>query len=115
MMAYDVYEHFAYENRALPLELSMGWALQLATETARIDEAAQNGPVRLSLRAICCRIQKGHCVRLSLAGSCFPAYSINPGTRGDAGETKLIDQRIITLFVASGTDFPSRLLLPRFD
>lgn len=35
MIAYDVYEHFAYEGGALRLELVMAWAVQLAAETAR--------------------------------------------------------------------------------
>jgi putative CocE/NonD family hydrolase len=35
MVGYDLYADWAYENGALPLQIGLGWALQLATETAR--------------------------------------------------------------------------------
>jgi hypothetical protein len=42
MAGYDLYADKAYENRALLLQAGLGWALQLAAETARLkgDEAA---------------------------------------------------------------------------
>lgn len=42
MVGYDLYHDWAYENGALRLQAGLGWAIQLATETARIkkDEAA---------------------------------------------------------------------------
>ncbi len=35
MVGYDLYADWAYENGALPLQIGLGWALQLAAETAR--------------------------------------------------------------------------------
>ncbi|MBE9137737.1 CocE/NonD family hydrolase [Nodosilinea sp. LEGE 07088] len=35
MVGYDLYSDWAYENGALPLQIGLGWALQLAAETAR--------------------------------------------------------------------------------
>ncbi|MGB6015345.1 MAG: CocE/NonD family hydrolase, partial [Nodosilinea sp.] len=42
MVGYDLYADWAYENGALPLQVGLGWAIQLAAETARLkrDEAA---------------------------------------------------------------------------
>ncbi|MFQ4139919.1 CocE/NonD family hydrolase [Nodosilinea sp. PGN35] len=36
MVGYDLYADWAYENGALPLQIGLGWALQLAAETARL-------------------------------------------------------------------------------
>lgn len=38
MVGYDIYADWAYENGALPLQVGLGWALQLAAETARIRQ-----------------------------------------------------------------------------
>ncbi len=42
MIAYDLYTDWAYENGAFCLQANLGWAIQLAAETARLrgDEAA---------------------------------------------------------------------------
>ncbi|MEO0456775.1 MAG: CocE/NonD family hydrolase [Cyanobacteria bacterium P01_A01_bin.114] len=42
MVGYDLYHDWAYENGALRLQAGLGWAIQLAAETARLkqDEAA---------------------------------------------------------------------------
>ncbi|MBD2005513.1 MULTISPECIES: CocE/NonD family hydrolase [Cyanophyceae] len=42
MIGYDLYTDWAYENRAFCLQANLGWAIQLATETARLlgDEKA---------------------------------------------------------------------------
>ncbi|HEY9877010.1 MAG TPA: CocE/NonD family hydrolase [Leptolyngbyaceae cyanobacterium] len=42
MVGYDLYADWAYENGALLLQAGLGWAIQLAAETARLkgDEAA---------------------------------------------------------------------------
>ncbi len=89
-----------------------GRAFTLTQSHARIEEGDRTGPLRLSLRAICCRIPCGRRLRLSLAGACFPAYAVNPGTGAQPGDAALIDQRVITLFVATGGKTPSRLILP---
>ncbi len=38
MLAYDVYRDWAYENGALCLQANLSWALQLAAETARLQQ-----------------------------------------------------------------------------
>ncbi|MEM7066835.1 MAG: CocE/NonD family hydrolase [Cyanobacteria bacterium P01_B01_bin.77] len=44
MVGYDLYHDWAYENGALRLQAGLGWAIQLAAETARLkgDETAFN-------------------------------------------------------------------------
>lgn len=78
----------------------------------RVRDGDATGPVTLSLRATCCRIAAGERLRLSIAGACFPACDVNPGTGASTGEARLIDQRITTLFVETGAETPSRLILP---
>jgi uncharacterized protein len=68
--------------------------------------------VKISLQSTCIRIAQGNCLRLSLSAACFPAYPINPGTGIFPGKSKLIDAKIITISVASGGDYNSRLLIP---
>ncbi len=41
MVGYDLYADWAYENGALPLQIGLGWALQLAAETARLKGDAE--------------------------------------------------------------------------
>lgn len=55
MIAYDLYQDWAYENNAFCLQINLAWAIQLATETARLkgderayhslDQAARNLPL----------------------------------------------------------------------
>lgn len=77
----------------------------------RVRPGEDTAPLRLSLRATCCRIAAGDRLRLSLAGACFPACDVNPGTGALPGEARLVDQRIITIVVESGVQSPSRLVL----
>ncbi|WP_233743595.1 CocE/NonD family hydrolase [Leptodesmis sichuanensis] len=37
MIGYDLYQDWAYENRAFCLQANLGWAIQLAAETARLQ------------------------------------------------------------------------------
>ncbi len=64
-------------------------------------------PVKISLQATCIKLAKGNALRLSLSGDCFPAYAMNGGTGKPAGETRLIDGKIITITVNCGGNFPS--------
>lgn len=41
MVAYNLYQDWAYENGAFCLQANLGWALQLATETARLKGDAE--------------------------------------------------------------------------
>lgn len=38
MVGYDLYQDWAYENGALRLQAGLGWAIQLAAETARLND-----------------------------------------------------------------------------
>ncbi|PSR13086.1 S15 family X-Pro dipeptidyl-peptidase [filamentous cyanobacterium CCP3] len=38
MVGYDLYADWAYENSALPLQIGLGWAIQIAAETARLKQ-----------------------------------------------------------------------------
>ncbi len=40
MVGYDLYQDWAYENGALRLQAGLGWAIQLAAETARLNDDA---------------------------------------------------------------------------
>lgn len=75
----------------------------------RVD--AEELPVKISLQATCMKIAKGNAIRLSLSAACFPAYAVNGGTGIAAGEMRLIDAKIITITVSSGSSFPSELKL----
>ncbi len=50
MIAYDLYSDWAYENKAFCLQANLGWAIQLAAETARLqgDEKAYQQLYRAS-------------------------------------------------------------------
>jgi putative CocE/NonD family hydrolase len=92
-----------------------GRVLTISQAHARIDAGTATAPLRLSLRATCARIPRGHALRLSLAGASFPAYAPNPGSGAPAGDARAIDARIITITVSSGGAAPSRLLLTEVD
>lgn len=78
----------------------------------RVNPGKNTNPLAIKLQPTCIRIAEGNALRLSLSAACFPAYPVNPGTGEAAGETNLMDARIITLTVSCGTDFPSQVLLP---
>ncbi|MGP1371540.1 MAG: CocE/NonD family hydrolase [Almyronema sp.] len=66
----------------------------------------------VSLQPTCFRIAAGHALRLSLSGACFPAYAVNAGTGKTAGESRLIESRIVTLAIATGEQYPTVVKLP---
>jgi uncharacterized protein len=56
-------------------------------------------------------LAKGHRLRLSLSGACFPAYTVNPGN-GESPETsRAIEAQPITLSLFGDRSRPSRLHL----
>ncbi len=67
----------------------------------RVDATVTTNPLHLPLRPICARIPQGHALRLSVTGSCFPAFPVNPGTGSLAGEATLIEAEIITIQIHS--------------
>ncbi len=70
---------------------------------------------RIPLQSTCTRIPKGSAIRLSLSGSCFPAYPVNAGTGAQPGAASAIDFQIITIVVHTGEAHPSKLYLPILD
>jgi len=86
--------------------LTQGYARALAADT---------GPLRLSLRAICATIAPGSRLRLSLAGASFPAHPVNPGSGTPPAAARMEDARVITLSIAHGGTTPSCLHLPWTD
>lgn len=77
----------------------------------RIDNGEY--PVRFALQAIAVCISRGHRLRLSLSGSCFPAYPVNSGTGQHPRVARAIDAQIITLSIQSGLETPSLVRIPR--
>ena len=83
--------------------------------TAEVDdELPQAGihRVHLHLQPTCFVIPTGHSLRLSLAAACFPAYAVNSGSGRPAGQSRRLEQRIITLQILHGPDHPSKIELP---
>ena len=86
-----------------------GRAFNLTQGYLRIDTP---GAVRIEMRALCATLPAGDAIRLTLAAASFPAHPVNPGTGAPPAEARVIDNRIITLVVASGGEAPTRLDLP---
>ncbi|MBP2301395.1 CocE/NonD family hydrolase [Azospirillum picis] len=88
-----------------------GQVLALTQGHARVEPGDPTRPLTIGMRAACATLAPGSALRLSLAGSCFPAYPVNPGTGAEPGETRRVDALPITLLIHSGPDRPSRLRL----
>jgi uncharacterized protein len=88
-----------------------GRAFNLTQGHCRVENQ-NNMPVRIGMRALCATLQLGDSLRLSLAGANFPAFAVNPGTGAAPADARLIDNRVISLFVASGGVMPSCIQLP---
>lgn len=99
-------------NAVLSVLRPDGRVLPLTHGHARVEPGDPTRPLTISLRAVCATLAPGSALRLSLAGACFPAYPINPGTGAEPGETRRVDEQPITLLIHSGPDRPSRLRLP---
>ncbi|MGE5146284.1 MAG: CocE/NonD family hydrolase, partial [Candidatus Eiseniibacteriota bacterium] len=87
-----------------------GRVLNLTEGYARVGAAA--APLKLAMRATCARIAAGSALRLSVAAGSFPAHPVNAGDGLPPVESRLIDQRLITVILSHGGSTPSRLLLP---
>jgi putative CocE/NonD family hydrolase len=88
-----------------------GRAFNLTQGHRRVDAPASD-VVRVGMRALCATLSVGDALRLSLAGASFPAFAVNPGTGIAPADARLIDNRIVTLFLGSGGPTPTRLDLP---
>ncbi len=68
--------------------------------------------VEICLQPTCMCLKQGHSLRLSLSAACFPAYPVNPGTGTLPGNSRLIEQQIISVSLWNGGDRPSQICLP---
>jgi putative CocE/NonD family hydrolase len=87
-----------------------GRAFNLTQGHRRIENGRK--PVRIAMRALCATLPAGDSLRLSLAGTNFPAFAVNPGTGAAPAEARQMDNRIIRLCVCGGGGKPSHLDLP---
>ncbi len=78
----------------------------------RVNPGEDSEQLLISLQSTCVMVARGNALRLSLSAACFPAYAVNAGTGLSAGESRLMEARIITLTVSCGGDCPSQILLP---
>ncbi|HEY9617934.1 MAG TPA: CocE/NonD family hydrolase [Microcoleaceae cyanobacterium] len=76
------------------------------------EQTASPRTIFIPLQPTCICIHPGQAIRLSISAACFPAYPVNPGTGQLVGETRLIDQQIITITIQTNSDRSSHLLLP---
>ena len=88
-----------------------GRAYNLTQGHKRIDDH-KGGEVRIPMRATFASLEPGDRLRLSIAGTSYPAFAVNPGTGAPPAEARQIDRRVITIAVTSGGDAPTRLELP---
>ncbi|MBW4462603.1 MAG: CocE/NonD family hydrolase [Nodosilinea sp. WJT8-NPBG4] len=90
--------------------------INLAQGQCRVNNADVANPdpkrVTLSLQPTACTLAPGHCLRLSVAASCFPAYAVNSGTGARPGDCAQIDHQIVTVTLAHGPVYPSCVKLP---
>jgi len=93
-------------SRVLPdgtaIQLAQGY--RLIKVGAKLDQA-----IEIPMRATCATIKPGDRLRLSIAGACFPAYPINPGTGHNPTAASAAEARIITLGVRHGGEHASRV------
>ncbi len=87
-----------------------GRVLPLAEGYATVADASA-GAVTIPMRATCVTIRPGEALRLSIAGACFPAFPVNPGTGVRPCDSGLVDARPIVIGVRHGAS-GTRLHLP---
>jgi uncharacterized protein len=78
----------------------------------RVQPGSFTPPLRIPLQATCCCLKAGHALRLSLSGACYPAYPVNAGTGVDVGQSRRLDQHVITLVLSTESARPSWVELP---
>jgi uncharacterized protein len=57
--------------------------------------------IEIAMQPTCLCIPKGNAIRLSVSAACFPAYAMNSGVGKPAGESCLMDAKVITLTLKS--------------
>ncbi|WP_207458318.1 CocE/NonD family hydrolase [Azospirillum sp. SYSU D00513] len=98
-------------NAVLSMVRPDGRALPLTSGHVRVEPGAPTRPLSIPMRAACATLEPGCRLRLSLAGSSFPAHPVNPGTGAEPGETRLVDALPVTLLIHTGGPRASRLRL----
>jgi len=97
----------------LSLVTREGRVMAVSDGHARIEASSTpEGGQRIALRPLCLTVAAGERLRLSLAGACFPAYPVNPGTGTDPRHAMAAEARPITLAIRHGGTAGSRLELP---
>ena len=89
-----------------------GRALTLTAGHLRVPDAAAPGARRVAMRALCCTLQPGQRLRLSLQAAAWPAFAVNPGTGRRPEDAPASEAAVTVLAIRHGADLPSRLLLP---
>lgn len=102
----------SFDVSAILSEITADDRVLVLTQGYRRITATETLPVRISLRAICATIKSGSRLRLSLAGSSYPAHEVNPGTGTASAAARLDEARTITLTFAHGEGGGSHLRLP---
>jgi uncharacterized protein len=92
------------DARGSALPLAQGY--RLVKSGTNLDEA-----IEIPLRATCATVKPGERLRLSIAGACFPAFPVNPGSGQNPAAAAASEARIITLGVRHGGRCASRLCL----
>ncbi|NYZ11001.1 CocE/NonD family hydrolase [Azospirillum sp. RWY-5-1] len=92
-----------------------GRSLHLTRGHARVEPGTSTRPLTIPMRATCATLPAGSALRLSLAGACYPACPVNPGTGAEPGETRQVDAQPITMLIHSGRDRPSRVTVTVTD
>jgi putative CocE/NonD family hydrolase len=88
---------------------------QATTLTAGFLRVGAGGAARshvVSLHAICCTVQAGEALRLSIQAAAWPAFILNPGSHAPTADTRLSECSIATLRIRHGGTDGSRLSLP---
>jgi putative CocE/NonD family hydrolase len=70
---------------------------------------AAGGTVTLAFRPVAATLDPGERLRLSLAGACFPAFAVNPGTGAPPETTGAAAHRPITLALATPAPLDLRI------
>ena len=89
--------------------LQNGQVIPLTEGYRTIDDGAAE--IGVSMKATCCTIGPGEALRLSIAGACFPAFPVNPGTGENATTTPNVKALITTTGILYGSNKPSRLVV----
>ncbi|MBV8538508.1 MAG: CocE/NonD family hydrolase, partial [Alphaproteobacteria bacterium] len=87
-----------------------GRVLNLTEGYVRVDDG--RSPVRVPMRATCAKLPAGSALRLSVAAGSFPAHPVNAGDGSSPASARLIDHRIVTVFVRHGGRAASSVSLP---